>query len=165
VNTFKIQFDNSPGYYYEECVDGFLAEDGLWESFCQHFENLFAKNSRNDLVVCGCCGSSSLSSASVYREVNRLKKAYYYSKKDDELFDYFIDFVSDIANKITHKVDCTDEEWLSYMINGTPDIEFIYDDNGKAFQTDFGDFLTFGYKEVLFQLNADCESCSQTVFK
>jgi hypothetical protein len=162
--TFKIQFDNSPGSYYEECADGFSAEAGLWKEICLRFENLFVENYRNDLIVCSCCGSFSISVDNFYKETRRFLSANDCSDEDEQLFE-LIGFLGDVERKITKEINCTDEEWLSYWNTGIPALELIFDDEGETVYAEEGRALTFVYKNVLFQLNAACESCSQTVFK
>lgn len=109
-------------------------------------------------VKCASCGSFQIPARELFyllqeagrKEISRLQD-------DDEwLAD---EIFRHILRNITEVVEATDEEWYSYMVKGSPDLEVLHDKNGDSNWPDSEYPLRLSCDGLVFKMKASCRSC------
>lgn len=116
--------------------------------------DLFAEINRHTMVICGYCGSFQIPAIELYR---------LYENSHCEAPSLANEFLSNVINQIVEEFSVSDEEFITFMTTGKPQLNPLYDRKGELVYSESKDWdlRRLAYSHICFKFGNDCDACNR----
>ncbi len=109
-------------------------------------------------VKCASCGSFQVPAKELFYLLQEKGRDEISHLQDDD--EWLADEIfQHLLRSITEVVEATNEEWYSYMVKGSPDLEVLHDKNGESSWPDSEYPLRLSCDGLVFKMKGSCRSC------
>lgn len=123
--------------------------------------DLIAELNRHKIISCGSCGSFQIPAIELYRLYEN--SHHLLGDGNNEAPSLANEFLSNVINQIEEEFSVSDEEFISFMTTGKPQLNPLYDRKGELVYSESKDYdlRRLAYSHIGFKFGSDCDACNR----